>query len=293
MRDKEKIVIYTLVIILLLYIFVPFGFMVLTSFKEERDVMTFPFQFFPKHGFSMINWNYIIFGGKLPPELGYEWAAPGGYLDVQKGLINSLIVATFTVILNLSISIFAGYSLSRVRGIPKREGIFVGLLAMKMVPVATIIIPLYIIMKEIGLLNTYLSLILSFSAVQMPLSVWILRGFFENLPMEIEESAWIDGASRVQTIIRIILPLAFPGVGAVAVYSFLGAWGEFFIALILTSHPDVRPFTVTLSQFALEDNMTYSILCTVGVISVVPSVIIAILFQKLLIQGLTAGAVKR
>lgn len=290
---KERIVVYVLVTIVLLYILVPFAFMVLTSFKEERDVMTFPFQFVPAHGFSLINWNYMVFGGRLPPELGYEWASPGGYLDVQRGLINSLIVATFTVILNLSISVFAGYSLSRIRYIPKREGLFIFLLAIKMVPVATIIIPLYIIMKEIGLLNTYLSLILTFSAVQMPLSVWILRGFFENLPMELEESAWIDGASRIQTIIRIILPLAVPGLGAVAVYSFLGAWGEFFLALILTSYPDVRPFTVTLSQFALEDNMTYSILCTVGVISVIPSVIIAILFQRLLIQGLTAGAVKR
>jgi len=288
-----KIFVYICAVLIVLYVLVPFFFMAITSFKEERDVLIFPFQLIPPHGFSLINWNYMFTGTSLPPELGYEWVSPGGYLSVLEGLINSIIVATSTVILNLIISILGAYSLARVKYIPKREGIFTFLLGLKMVPVAMIIIPLYLIMKQVGLLNTYFALILTFSAVQVPLSIWILRGFFENLPPELEEAAYIDGAGKIKTMLKIVLPLTVPGIGAVAVYSFLGAWGEFFLALILTSDPHIRPFTVTLSQFALEDNMVYSILCTVGVISVIPSIVIAVLFEKLLIQGLTAGAVKR
>ena len=288
----SKILVYLCVIVIVLYVLLPFIFLVITSLKQERDVIVRSFTFFPPHGFDTLNWRYLFLGGSLPPEWGYQWSTPGVHIAVWSTIINSLIVAVSCVILNLVISGLGGYALARIKYIPGRNSAFMFLLATKMLPTAAIIIPLYLLLKQIGIINTLLALIIPYVAVQTPISIWILRGFFESLPPELEEAAWIDGASRMQTLLRIMLPIIVPGLGAVAVYSFLGAWGEFFFAVTFTSYPNTT-FPVTISQFALEDNMVYSVLCTVGTFSVIPSIIIAILFQKLLIQGLTAGAVKR
>ncbi|MEM2003176.1 MAG: carbohydrate ABC transporter permease [Nitrososphaerota archaeon] len=265
--------------------------MVITTFKYENEVANRPFTIIPKSSFVPINWLYIFGLAELKPELGYQWVRPGSHLDIGKTLITSLIIASITVLVTLTSGSLAAYQLSRGRITAGKEGIFIGLLILKMIPTIIMVLPLYLIFKQMGLLDTMPSLIFPYSALQIPVAIWVLRGFIEKIPKEIEESAALDGASRISIYLRIMLPLIRPALGAVAVYSFLGAFGEFLYATTFTAS-QARTFTVTISEFAREDNMTYTILCVVGTISIIPGTIVAVLFNKLLVRGLTAGAVK-
>jgi len=287
----KQIILYICGLMLALFILTPVFWMGITSLKLEVDVAKKPLEFWPSHGWTLINYNYLFLGGELDPKLGYIWATPGVYVDIWTTFGNSIIISLACVIINIIAAGLGGYGLARttIRG---RDTIFTSLLITQMIPVAALIVPLYIMFKAIGIHDTLLALIMPYVAVQLPVSIWILRGFFENIPIEFEEAAYIDGASRLQTLVKVVLPLAVPGLAAVAVFSFLGAFGEFFMAMTLTSSISARPFTVTVSQFALEDNLTYAILCTVGTFSIIPSVVIAILFRKFLIQGLAAGGLK-
>jgi multiple sugar transport system permease protein len=288
----KRLVIAVLYTCIIAFILVPIFFMVLTTTRYENEVAVRPFTVLPRSQFTLINWLFISGAiTELPAELGYRWTRPGSHLDIQSTLINSITVSSLTVMLTLTSSSLAAYQLARGKRTAGKESVYISLLILKMIPTVIMLLPLYLIFRQLGLLDTYSSLVLSYSALQIPVSIWILRGFIEKIPKEVEESALLDGASKLSIYTRIIIPLITPALGAVAVYSFLGAFGEFLYATTFTSRI-ARTFTVTISEFAREDNMTYTILCTVGTISIIPGTLFAILFNKLLIRGLTAGAVK-
>ncbi|MEM3488231.1 MAG: carbohydrate ABC transporter permease, partial [Nitrososphaerota archaeon] len=163
----------------------------------------------------------------------------------------------------------------------------------RMVPGLAIIIPLYILFKNLALLDTYLAIILAHLFYTLPFSIWIMTGYVWSIPKEVEEAAKLDGCTNVQILFRIVFPLLLPGIAAIGVMSFMFSWGEFFFAMILTKSYDIRTLPVILAS-ALEvgEQFVYGPVNALAAISIVPSIAISLLAQKLLIAGLTKGAIK-
>ena len=169
---------------------------------------------------------------------------------------------------------------------------FLLILATQFLPIVALIIPLYMIMRWLGLLNTRLALIIADCSFILPLIIWLMRGYFESVPKDLEDVARIDGCSRFGTIFRIVLPLSTPGLAASAIFAFIIAWNEFFSALILSSTLKSKTVSVLIAEYSSKVGVDYVAMAAAGVIASLPPVILALIFQKYIIQGLTAGAVK-
>ncbi|HYW23036.1 MAG TPA: carbohydrate ABC transporter permease [Terriglobales bacterium] len=204
---------------------------------------------------------------------------------------NSFVVAVGTVACAVPIAILTGYGLCRYR-LRGRHVFMLVLLTTQFVPAAMLIIPLFIIFKQLGLLDTLLGLVLVNSTFELPLTAILMRGFISGIPFELEEAAMVDGCTRFQSVVRIVLPLLRPGIVAVASFAFVGAWNNFLFALFLINNQDLYTVPVGLSYFLGEYNVDYAALAAGGVIAVLPVVLIFVLIQRYLVGGLSVGAVK-
>lgn len=241
-----------------------------------------------------------------PRELVYQWppsfwpASPtlDAYTEIlgqSQFLVsfrNSVIVSTGTVLLSLIAGILAAYRFARSR-FPGKNFLLFLLIATTMIPGLSNLIPLYELLGNLGLLNTHLALVLIYTSSFLPLVVWLLKGFIEGIPVELDESAIIDGASRWQVLTRIILPLSGPGLAAAATLTFVAAWNEFLVALTMTQTPDRRTIQPTIQLFVgVYEQTEWTLIAAATLIACVPVVILFLLLQRALIAGLTAGAVK-
>jgi multiple sugar transport system permease protein len=204
---------------------------------------------------------------------------------------NSFVVALGTVACAVPIAILTGYGLCRYR-LAGRQVFMLVLLMTQFVPAAMLIIPLFIIFKQIGLLNTLMGLVLVNTTFELPLTAILMRGFIGGIPFELEEAAMVDGCSRIQGVIRIVLPLLRPAIVAVAAFAFVGAWNNFLFALFLINDQDLYTVPVGLSYFLGEYNVDFAALAAGGVIAVLPVVLVFALIQRYLVGGLSVGAVK-
>jgi multiple sugar transport system permease protein len=163
-----------------------------------------------------------------------------------------------------------------------------------MIPPISIVIPLYIFIGAMGLMNTKLALILTYTSYMLPLVIWIMAAFFQSVPWDIEEAALIDGCTPLSALVRVIIPLATPGLVAAAIVAFLFAWNEFFFALIFTNTASSKTITKVISEFSSDmgAGLDYGLVTTGGILSSLPPVAIALFFQRFLVQGLTGGSVK-
>jgi multiple sugar transport system permease protein len=155
-----------------------------------------------------------------------------------------------------------------------------------------LVVPLYSIMGELGWTDTLHGLIIVYSALIMPFAVWIMRGYFQTIPRELEEAAMTDGCTRLGAFVRIVLPLSVPGLIATALFCFLLAWEEFLLALIFTSSPAAKTIPVAIAEFTGRHAIDFGMMATGGVIAAIPPVLIALVFQRYLISGLSSGALK-
>ena len=205
---------------------------------------------------------------------------------------NSFVVASLTVIVDLALAIFAGYSLSRYR-YPGRKTIMTLTLSAQVFPTVVIIISLYSLFSKLKLMNSYQGLMLADVAMSLPLSVWMMKSFFDTIPASLDEAAKIDGCGRFQTLVDVILPMMKPGIYAVGIYSFLMAWDDFVFSKVLINVNDKKTLTVGIAEsFLGEFSHNYAGMMALAVVAALPIVIIFIVFQKFLISGMTAGAVK-
>jgi multiple sugar transport system permease protein len=204
---------------------------------------------------------------------------------------NSLVVALGTVVCGTPIAVLTGYGLSRYR-LRGRNAFMLVLLMTQFVPAAMLIIPLFIIFKQIGLLNTLVGLVLINTTFELPLTAILMRGFIGGIPKELEEAAMVDGCTRFQGVLRIVLPLLQPGIVAVSAFAFVGAWNNFLFALFLINDQDLYTVPVGLSYYLGEYNVDYAALAAGGVVAVAPVVLVFALIQRYLVGGLSVGAVK-
>lgn len=204
-------------------------------------------------------------------------------------IINSLIVAFASTFLSLFVSTLAGYSLSRFSS-PPQQALGGALLISKLIPASLILIPLFIIYTNIGLFNSLAGLVAANMTIGVPLATWLMKGFFDRIPRELEQAAMIDGASQIQALWLVILPLAKPGLAASTVYLVLTSWSEFIFARTLVDRPDVQVLTVGMQSFVGEQMVDWSMLMAAGTISVLPAIVLFVFLEPFLVSGMTKGA---
>jgi ABC-type glycerol-3-phosphate transport system permease component len=210
---------------------------------------------------------------------------------ILRYFLNTAIIATGSTAIALAIGIFAAYGFSRFP-FPGNRILLWSILFTRILPRVAIIVPFFITLKNLSLLNTYPGLILVYLMVVMPLAVWLLKGFFDNVPYEIEEAAIMDGCSPLGVLFRIVLPLSAPAIAAVGMYAFILAWNEFLFALIMTNDASTRPISVGLAFFIDEAGISWGPLMAASMLMSIPAIAVFTLFQTQLVKGLSEGAVK-
>jgi multiple sugar transport system permease protein len=251
----------------------PMLYMVGTAFKGAAYVQEFPPRFIPENP-TLENFQ-VAFSSR----------------NFGRAFLNSTLVAASTAVLVTLLASMMAYAFARFEFIGK-NAIFTMLLIMLMVPGVVLLIPQFILAKNLGLLNSLPGLILVYSAGPLAFNTFLLRGFLENLPRELEESAVIDGANPLTIFMRIVLPLALPAVSTVAVFSFLGAWDEYLLALNFITDESLRTLPIAIANFRGQHATNWGLVFAASLTAVVPTVVMFIFFQRYFIQGLTSGAVR-
>jgi multiple sugar transport system permease protein len=251
----------------------PLVWTLLTSLKFEEDIVTATLQYIPRR---ITLDNYVTL-----------WQQSGFPTLVA----NSVVVTSITGSICLTIGTLAAYSFSRYR-FRGRSRLLIFFLVIRMFPVVLMIIPLFIMMRDIGLLDSRFGLALAYTTFLLPLCIWMLKGFFDAIPAELEEAARIDGCTRLGALFRIVLPLARSGLVTTAVFIAIAAWNEFLFAMMMTTSQGSRTWPVGLQLMVGEFQLPWGTLSAGGIISIIPIILFFSLVQQSLIRGLTSGAVK-
>lgn len=273
-RVITKTVSYVLLVICALYCVFPFVWMVISSFKPKDEIRTATPSFFINAP-TLDNFNKVLFNA--------------GFINYIK---NSFIVSVIACALSMVIAIMAGYALSRYY---KQRLVKVSNFAMmlsQMIPGVLLLVPLYMIMQRFHILETYLCLILAYTTFVIPLCTFMMSSFFDTVPMALEEAAEIDGCSKAQTILRVILPLSVPSLISTGLYAFINAWNEFMFGYIFISTDKYRTLTPAIMLFKGANTIDWGGLMAGSVIAVIPVTIIFLFLQKYFLAGLMSGSVK-
>lgn len=280
-RWLGKLGVYGLLTVGLVIAVIPIAWTILTSLKPGRQTFALPPVFF----FMPTIESYLALFGRRG-DLGYRAIDINFWFYMR----NSLIAAIGSTLLTLVLASLAAYSLSRFYFRGKRLITF-AIVSTRMLPPIGAVVPLFLVMHEANLLDTHIGLILVYTAFNIPLAVWMLRGFMDELPRELDEAALIDGCSRLGVATRIILPLIGPGLGATAVFSFLLCWNDFAIAFVLTSRAATTLPVIVLS-FIVEEGVMWGQMAAAVTCAMLPAVVLLLLAQRHMVKGLTMGAVK-
>lgn len=260
----------TLILIATFIMLVPIVWIFLAAFKTHVDVYQLKLFFRP----TLENFGTVF---DDPYRLGEK-------------LYNSTVVAFVTVVFAIPIATCAAYSFSRFR-LRGETTMLVMILATQFVPAVVIILPFFVMFRDVGLLDTRLGLILVNLAIVMPFAIWMIKGFIDGIPMDTEEAAMVDGSSRLQVIRNIVLPMAAPGLLTAAIFCFIIAWNEFLFALILTNK-DAVTLPIGLALFKGEEGDLWNLLSAAGIIIMAPMFVLALIIRKYFVQGMTMGAVR-
>lgn len=258
---------------ILVFVLFPLMWAVLTSVKPEADIVTANLQYIPQR---VTLENYVAI-----------WTR-SNYPTLVR---NSFVSTTTTLVLTLTLGSLAAYAISRYlfRG---RTGLLLFFLILRMFPAVLLLIPLFILMKNLRLLDSSIGLGLAYTAFLLPVAVWMMKGFFDAIPPDLEDAARIDGCTRLEALYRVVLPLARGGLIATAVFIGIAAWNDYLLALLLTTGQGSRTWPVGLQLMVGEFQLPWGALSAGGIISILPVIVLFALVQRTLIRGITAGAVK-
>ncbi|MCU1439332.1 MAG: binding-protein-dependent transport system inner rane component [Rhodoglobus sp.] len=285
----QSVIVYAGFGFFLIWILFPLYFTVLSSVMTPSEIGAVPFHWWPENP-TFVNYVAIFTGDSTPfgEGTGGTVSSTDAVERILPALGRSLIVGVVVAVVNVVIGGLAGYAFSRFPFRGASIGYFL-LIASRVVPGLAIVLPFFIVFRQVGLLNTTSGLMIAYIAFTLPISVWVLKTYFDTVPAEIEEAAMIDGASRLRSLAVIVAPLAKPGLIAAGLLAFLEAWSEFFYALVLTDSLTAPPVVAGLQSL---QQFSWTTLAAATVVTVVPPVLIAIGFQKYIVSGLAAGSVK-
>jgi len=270
-----KLLTYVLLIFLLGVLFFPVFWMISTSLKIPGEVYQIPPRWIPSTP-TIENYTRLF----------------GGYVPFPMYLRNSVIACLATSLLATAGATLAAYALSRLR-FPGKRPYLLSILATQMFPLVLLLLSLYVIYQELGIYDTLFGLVIAFTTFAVPFSIWMMKGFFDSVPVEIEEAALIDGCTRMQALRMVVLPSVVPGLLAVGLFSFLEAWNNLLYPLTLATSNEVRTIPPgLLLSFLGQFKQDWGGMMAASVVVTIPTTIIFIFLQRYLVQGLTAGAVK-
>ena len=251
----------------------PLVWLLVTSLRTSADIFVVPAHIIPKS----VTFSQYINVFRRYSLASYLW--------------NTIVVSLATVIFVTVLALPCAYAMARFR-LPGQKVVLSLLLVMRMIPVVALTIPLFAVFSDVGMLDTLWALILTHTASKLPVAIWLLMGFIQDLPKEIEESAQVDGAGSLRTLLQIVTPMIAPGIGASAVITFLFTWNDLLIALTLTSSKSAETLPVGLTNFVTEYGIDWGAMSAAGVLMVIPTLIFVWFAQGLLVKGLVAGAVR-
>ena len=265
-------------VLLLIYTGLPIAWMVITSIKSQFAAMQYPPQWWPAEP-TLQNYTKLLNPRNSVGQnfLRYFW--------------NSFYVSFLTTILAVVIAVPAAYAFSRFR-FPGCSFLFFAVLLRNMFPAVIFLVPLFILMRWLGLVNTHGSLVLTYLTFGLPLAIWLLKGFYDNIPVQLEQAARIDGATRFQAFFHIVMPLSTPGIIATSIYSFIGAWNEYIYAYTFLSRDDQMTLPVGIQRFFAEFATDWPGLMAAIFLMSVPVVVLFLFLQRYFVRALTEGAVK-
>lgn len=264
---------YLVLSVCLIVTFIPILWVILSSFKPAGDILTVPPFYFPET-WTLQHYYDIFFKQDIPIVF-----------------TNSLIIATTSTVICISFGTMAAYVFARSRS-KFLDGLLSGILAGRMMPAVALLIPLYMAMRYLNLVNTKASLIIAYTAIGLPFAIYMMIGFIQQIPYEIEEAGIVDGCSRFKVLTRLIVPLVGPGLASTAIFTFLTAWNEYLFAVIFMIDNKAKTIPVALMAFDTGRNTYWGPRFATMVISLIPATLFTLLAQKYLVSGVTLGAVK-
>lgn len=264
---------YLFIAVFVIVSILPFVWQGLTSFKTIAEISSIPATWLP----SEPHWDFYVNVFTKHPFGRY--------------LLNSVIVATFTTVLSLLIGASAGYALGRLR-FRGKPIILMLILGVSMFPPIANLSPLYLFLRNVGLLNTYAGLVIPYITFSLPLAVWLMTNYFSQLPKEFEEAAALDGCGRLQTYHRVMLPLVTPGLFSTGLLVFINSWNEYIYALTFMTRQEMRTVPVGIAMLPSNYELPWGDISAATVVVTVPLIVLVLIFQRRIISGLTAGGVK-
>jgi multiple sugar transport system permease protein len=267
-------------LIALVVVVAPFSWLVISSVADKADLLTKPLEWIPAH---------ISLGRFVDLTVGSS--ADETSQGFRSAIMNSMLIASATTAVGMVVGTLAAYAFARLR-FPGRSWMILAFMATTMLPPIALILPLFQIMKALGLTDTPIALIIIYSSFVTPYVVWLMRGYIETIPRDLDDAGRVDGCSRLGVLWRVIIPVATPGLLSTALLAFLLAWDEFLYALVITQSNASKTLPVALNDFIGRYGVDFGRLATGGVIAAIPPVLIAFAFQRHIVAGLTAGSVK-
>ena len=269
----RKVIGYVVLILFLLIILAPFYWMVITAFKPNTEIAAYPPYLFPHH-FTFAHFIEAFRQDNFAPFIR-----------------NSVIVSLLSTFFVLLFGSMAGFAIARLplRG---RVGLMIALLVISMFPEIAVVSPLYMLLHQLNWLNSYQALVVPYTAFNMPFAIWILRNYFVQVPGALFEAASVDGASVFRTFYQIFLPITTPGLFTAAVFTFVACWTEFLFALVFNSANAMRTIPVGIALFSGQFSVPYGTIFAGSLVSIIPIIVLVVLFRKWIVSGLTQGAVK-
>ncbi|HKX39300.1 MAG TPA: carbohydrate ABC transporter permease [Burkholderiales bacterium] len=294
----RRIFLFCASVVFLVYILAPVAWLLSSSFQGEAEITSRPPHWIP-HEPTLENFAAIF--QARDRQVTYENRrqgdpATGGFIpstarELIPSMWNSFVVAVSVVLLNLLVAVPAAYAMAKIRFIGRSTSIYF-MLTTRVIPDIALVVPFFLFIRTFGLLDSLGSLVITYLAITVPFSIFILVSYFESLPDELDKAARVDGCSRLQTLMRVYLPLALPALVAVVLFTFLTSWNEFLLALMFTQTPKSQTMPIVVASFASDFTISFAFINAAGVLAVIPPVLMAVIFERYIVSGLTAGAVK-
>ncbi len=265
------LLILLIVAVLVLYVF-PYAYLLLTSIKPANEAISIP-------------------PTLLPSRVSFEnYLRIGDFPHVPRSFFNSALIAALSTFFALALGVPASYAISRFSTLPGRFFLIIALVT-RMIPYVSVALPLFAMMRVFHLSDTHLAVALAHTVVSLPLAIWLLVSFFEGIPVELEEAAKVDGATRLGALLRIIVPVAAGGIAVTAIFCFLASWNEFLFSLLLTS-VDAKTAPIAIAEFKTQYGVEWGTMTALSILYSLPVILFSLFMQKRIVAGMTMGAVK-
>ncbi len=290
MSTRKQVFLWVVTVLLALWLIGPVLWIVDASFQLDNELFSVPPHWIPQNP-TLQNYQYII--TRVPPpayafEVGVQMGhkASGEALSAIPALKNSFIVSIATMVFCTAFSVLAAYAYSRLR-FPGRNFTFGFIMLSRLIPPIAVAIPFFVIIDRLHLLDTHLALILVYLAFTLPFTIWFMTKYFDFMPPDLEDAALVDGCTRLQCLIKVVIPVVAPGIAATGAFAFMNAYSEFLFAVLLTKTMASKTVPVVLSAAAINFDVSYALASTAVVLAIIPPVLFALIFRRYITSGLS------